>query len=157
MSTRLHLTKNHLVVSKQGFDADNPSLAEGDKLFDSDWLFSSTIVEVGLHIDQSSYKMDPPPQNLTRWDEQTDWSAPQIINFQPLDYVPTVLLISLSDPRYWGNHGMVLLGAQPLINRPSDYWRTGEITVTKSRITIPRIRNPAGYYRESFIYLVMGI
>lgn len=158
MSDRLYLTREHLVVSKPGFDATNSSLAEGDKLFDSDWLFSSTIVEVGIHYDQSNYTNGRPPQGVTRWDEWTDWTGPQYIDFTPLPFVPTVLLISLSDPRYWGNHGMVLLGAEPLIrNRPDDYWRTGTITVTNSRITIPRIRHPSGCYRESFIYLIMAM
>lgn len=156
MTNRLHLTKEHLVVSKRGFDATNPSLPEGDKMFDSNWLFSSSVVEVGLHLDPAPYKYNPPPQNVTRWDEATDWSGAQIINFTPLDYVPTVMLISVADPRYWANHGMVLFTSEPRI-RNKDYWRTGDITVTNNQITVPRIRGPSRHYKESFIYLIMAM
>lgn len=158
MTNRLSLTKDHMVVSKRGFDATNPSLPEGDKLFDSNWLFAGTVHEVGIHYDTSSYRFTVPPQGLIRWDEGTDWDNTQIINFTPLDYIPTVLLISLSDPRYWQSKGLVLFGSEPIIaNRPNDYYRMGEIRVTKSQIIIPRVRSPSWRYRESFIYLIMAM
>lgn len=159
MTNRLLLDENHLVVSKAGFDATNPSLQEGDKLFDSTWLFSSSVVEVGLYLDPAPYKLNPPPQNVTRWDEPTDWSSPNIINFTQLDFVPTVMLISLADPRYWPNHNLVLFTSEPRIRR-SEYYRTGDITVTNNQIIIPRIfasNSPVNYYKESFIYLIMGM
>ena len=156
MTNRLHLNNKHMVVSKRGFDATSPTLQEGDKLFDSDWLFSSNIVEAGLYLDPASYAFGKPPQNLIRWDESTDWSSPNIINFTPLDYIPAVTLISLADHRYWAENGMVLFSSEPRIRR-SDYYRTGEIRVTNSQIIIPRIKGPSRYYKESFMYLIMAM
>lgn len=164
MVDRLFLNSDALIVSKPGFDASNPLLSEGDKLFDSNWLFSSTIVEAGIHYDQANYqfpKRASPNQKPIAANESTDWSGPQYIDFTPLPFVPTVTLITLADPRYWADHGMVLQGIDPVqfYKFPNDYWRTGEITVTNSRITIPRCYSKAGkrYYRESFIYLIMGM
>lgn len=157
MVNRIEINRNKMVVSKAGYDAANPNLIEGGKLFDSEWLYSSNVVESGIYYDPSNYRLAPPPQNLIRWDESTDWSGPNVINFTDRGYVPTVMLISLSDPRYWSYHGMVLLGAQPLIDNPSSYYRTGAITVNTNSITIPRIRSPSWYYRESFLYLIMGM
>lgn len=166
MTDRLSLTKDHLVVSKSGFEASNPSLPEGDKLFDSNWLFSSTIIEVGLHQDSAPYKWAKrasPTQKPIAADEATDWSGPQYIDFTPLPFVPTVTLIPTADPRYWDDHGMVLLGVDPSVlfgrNWPNEYYRTGDITITNSRITIPRCYSTGGkwHYRESFIYLIMGM
>lgn len=163
MDAELFLTENKLVVSKQGFDAANPLLPEGDKLFDSDWLFSSTIVAAGLHIDQADYRQPKRAnygQQLVAWNEITNWSGAQVINFEPLPFVPTVLLIPLSDSRYWADYGMVLFGADKRNrNFGDDYYRTGEITVTNSRITIPRCYAKGGkwYYREDFIYLIMAM
>jgi len=37
-----------IVLSKSGYDATNPSLAEGNKIFDSDWLFSGVVALQGL-------------------------------------------------------------------------------------------------------------
>ncbi|WP_439273537.1 hypothetical protein [Pseudochrobactrum sp. HB0163] len=159
MADELFLTGKKLVVAKEGFNASDPSLPDGNKMFDSDWLFASTIVEAGLYLDPAPPRFKKPPQNLTRWDEKTDWSSPNVINFTPLDYVPTVMLISLADPRYWAYHGMVLLSSEPLINDPDYYWRTGAITVTESKITIPRIYNRGNgtHCKESFIYLIMAM
>lgn len=162
MSDRLLLNRDHLVVSKSGFDATNPSLPEGDKLFDSNWLFSSSVVEVGLHLDQASYRNSKRSRGVGA-DETTDWSGQQYIDFTPLPFVPTVILIPLADPRYWPDHNMVLLGVDPvaMFGRfwPNDYWRNGEITITNSRITIPRCYSKGGkwHYRESFMYLIMAM
>lgn len=161
MSDRLLLDKDHMVVSKPGFDATNPSLSEGDKLFDSNWLFSGTVVAAGLHVDTAGYRLGRPPQSVIPWNEPTDTSSTQVINFDPLPFVPTVLLLPLSDSRYWQQNGMVLLGADK-VNRniPSDYYRTGEITVTNSQIIIPRSKSaasPVWYYREDFIYIIMAM
>lgn len=162
MSDRLLLNRDHLVVSKRGFDATNPSLPEGDKLFDSNWLFSGSVVEVGLHLDQASYRNSKRSRGVGA-DETTDWSGKQYIDFTPLPFVPTVILIPLADPRYWPDHNMVLLGVDPvaMFGRfwPNDYWRNGEITITNSRITIPRCYSKGGkwHYRESFMYLIMAM
>lgn len=162
MSDRLLHNKDHLVVSKRGFDATNPSLPEGDKMFDSNWLFSGSVVEVGLHLDQASYRNSKRSRGVGA-DETTDWSGPQYIDFTPLPFVPTVILIPLADPRYWPDHNMVLLGVDPvaMFGRfwPNDYWRNGEITITNSRITIPRCYSKGGkwHYRESFMYLIMAM
>ncbi|MFK4824858.1 hypothetical protein ACI0FM_08725 [Paenochrobactrum sp. BZR 588] len=155
MVNRLLLDKTRLLVTKPGVEATANAIPEGNKLFDSTWLFSSTIVEAGLHIDNASPKFGFFEQ-VIQWDIATDTSLPQYIDFTPLSYVPTVVLINLSDPHYWERHGMVLLGSEPRIER-SEYYRTGEVTVTNSRITIPRIRSPSWYYRESFLYLIMGM
>lgn len=162
MSNRLLLDKDHLVVAKPGHDATNPSLAEGDKLFDSSWLFSSTIVEAGIHVDQASYKYGRPPQNVIQWDVSTNDSYTQVINFTPLPFVPTVLLLPLADSRYWRENGAVLLSADKK-NKYADYvQRQGSITVTNSQIRIPRIRSAAPnsdtwYFREDFIYVIMAM
>lgn len=163
MTVRLFLNQDAMVVSKPGFDASNRSLSEGDKMFDSNWLFSSTIVEAGIHLDQASYKNPKRSAPNVGADETTDWSGPQFIDFAPLPFVPTVMLIPLADPRYWPDHNMVLLGVDPaaMFGRywPNEYYRTGEITVTNSRITIPRCYSTGGkwHYRESFMYLIMGM
>lgn len=161
MSAEIFLNEDKLVVAKQGFDAANPSLPEGDKLFDSDWLFSSTIVEAGIHVDQASYESGRPPQNVTPWNERTHDSYTQYINFTPLPFVPTVLLLPLADSRYWQQNGLVLLGVDPIAGygRPSEYWRNGAITVTNSQIIIPRCYSKGGgwHFKESFIYLIMAM
>lgn len=158
MVNRLLLDKTRLLVTKPGVEATAASIPEGNKLFDSTWLFSSTIVEVGLHLDSA------PPRSgfyeqVIEWNIPTNTSLPQYIDFTPLSYVPTVVLISLADPHYWERNGMVLLGSEPRIER-SEYYRTGDVTVTNSRITIPRIvasNSPKWWYRESFLYLIMGM
>lgn len=158
MVNRLLLDKTKMLVTRAGVDAMSPSIAEGDKLFDSTWLFSSTIIECGLHLDNASPRFgffEP----VIEWNIATNTSLPQYIDFTPLPYVPTVVLINLSDPYYWERNGMVLLGAEPKIDR-SEYYRTGDVTVTNSRITIPRIiasNSPQWWYRESFLYLIMGM
>lgn len=160
MVSRLLLNENKLLVSKAGFDAENPSLEQGDKLFDSDWLFSGTVVAAGLHVDNSPHGDNKYPGNLIPLAEGTYTASDQIINFTPLPFVPTVLLLPLSDSRYWQENGMVLLGADKTkANRPNDYYRPNPITVTNSRITIPRvyIRPSNAYYREDFIYLIMAM
>lgn len=155
MVNRLLLDETRLLVTKPGVEATASSIPEGNKLFDSTWLFSSTIVEAGLHMDNA-----PPrfgfEERVIEWNIPTNVSNDQFINFTPLSYVPTVVLINLSDPHYWERHGMVLLGAEPKISN-SDYYRTGDVTVTNSQITIPRIRGPSWRYRESFLYLIMGM
>lgn len=162
MDAELYLTEDKLVVSKQGFDAANPSLPEGDKLFDSDWLFSGTVVAAGVHVDQAGYYSGRPPQNVIQWDVRTWESANQYIYFGSLSFVPTVLLMPLSDSRYWQENGAVLLGADKK-NRNVDYiQRMGEITIDQEKITIPRVRlkNTSGdewYFREDFMYLVMAM
>lgn len=163
MVGRLLLNENKLLVSKAGFDAENPSLQQGDKLFDSDWLFSGTVVEAGVHVDQADYtqnKRQNYGQQLVPWNERTNWQGAQTINFTPLPFIPTVLLLPLSDSRYWGDYNMVLLGADKRNrNFGDEYYRLGEITVTNSAITIPRCYGRAGnwYYREDFIYLIMAM
>lgn len=159
MSNRLHLDKDHLVVAKPGFDATNASLADGDKLFDSDWLFSSTIVEAGIHYDQASYRSPKLPRGNIASDESTnDWYT-QVINFTPLPFVPTVLLLPLSDTRYWQEKGMVLLGVDKvdIWARPDTYKRDAPITVTNSQIIIPRAHGNSWAFREDFIYLIMAM
>lgn len=39
-----------LVISKVGFDASNPSLADANKIFDSDWLFGGAIILCGRFL-----------------------------------------------------------------------------------------------------------
>lgn len=166
MDAEIFMNADKLVVAKEGFDASNPSLPEGNKLFDSDWLFAGTIVEAGLHVDKASYSNAKRGSNIGGYsfvatDEVTGDSYTQIINFSPLPFVPTVMLLPLSDSRYWGDHGMVLLGVDKadIWGRPSEYWREGEITVTNSQIHIPRCYSKGGkwYYREDFIYLIMAM
>lgn len=159
MDAEIFMDADKLVVAKEGFDASSPSLPEGNKLFDSDWLFSGTIVEAGLHIDRASYKWDKRSGGNIGANEATDDSYNQVINFTPLPYIPTVTLIPTADPRYWGDRGMVLLGVDPieLFGRPDDYWRNGEITVSNSQIVIPRTRGRSWHFRESFIYLIMAM
>lgn len=163
MTDRLLLNKDHMVVSKPGFDATNSSLSEGNKLFDSNWLFSGTVVAAGVHVDTASYrypKRELPSLKLVAADETTGDSFTQTINFTPLPFVPTVLLLPLCDSRYWGDHGMVLLGADKRNpNFGDEYRRTGTITVTNSQITIPRIYSSGGddYSREDFIYVIMAM
>lgn len=158
MVNRLLLDKKRLLVTKPGVEATASSIPEGNKLFDSTWLFSSTIVEAGLHLDSAPPRFGFKEQ-VIEWNIATNVSDDQFINFTPLSYVPTVVLINLSDPHYWERNGMVLLGAEPKISN-SDYYRSGEVTVTNSRITIPRIvssNSPKWWYRESFLYLIMGM
>ena len=161
MDAEIFMDADKLVVAKEGFDASNPSLPEGNKLFDSDWLFAGTVVQAGLHIDNADYQNSKKSSPNIPTNEQTGWSNVQVINFTPLPYVPTVLLIPLSDSRYWNDHGMVLLGADPVafLGRPNEYWRTGEITVSNSQIMIPRCYSKGGkwHYREDFIYLIMAM
>lgn len=160
IGAELYLTEDRLVVSKQGFDASNSSLPEGDKLFDSDWLFSGTVVMAGVHVDQASYKTKKRNRGIGA-DEATDDSYTQVINFTPQPFIPTVLLLPLSDSRYWSDHSMVLLGVDKadMWGRPNEYWRNGEITVTNSQIIIPRCYSKGGkwHYREDFIYLIMAM
>lgn len=156
MVNRLLLDKTKMLVTRAGVDAMSPSIAEGDKLFDSTWLFSSTIVECGLHIDNASPR-DGFVEEVIEFGVATNVSTTQYINFTPLSYVPTVTLIHLADPHYWAQNGMVLLGGEP---QNASISRMGDVTVTNSRITIPRLRSsgsPTWYYRESFLYLIMGM
>ncbi len=160
MDAEIYMNADKLVVAKEGFDASNPSLPEGNKLFDSDWLFAGNVVQAGLHVDNADYRFDKKPDRYIAWNEPTGWSNVQVINFAPLPYVPTVLLIPLSDSRYWNDHGMVLLGADKRNrNFGDDYYRTGEITVNNSQIMIPRCYSKGGKYhfREDFIYLIMAM
>ena len=145
-------------MAKPGHDATNASLAEGDKLFDSDWLFSSTIVGAGIHIDQASYRNPKLPRGIASSEATNDWYT-QYINFMPLPFVPTVLLLPLSDSRYWGDHGMVLLGVDKvdIWARPDTYKRDAPITVTNSQIIIPRAHGNSWAFREDFIYLIMAM
>lgn len=159
MVNRLLLDKTRLLVTKPGVEATAASIPEGNKLFDSTWIFSSTIIECGLHLDSAPPRFSWKEQ-VIQWDIATSTSTDQYIDFTPLSYVPTVVLINLSDPHYWERHGMVLLGAEPKITGFSEYYRTGDVTVTNSRITIPRIiadASPRWWYRESFLYLIMGM
>lgn len=155
MVNRLLLDKTKMLVTRAGVDAMAPSIAEGDKLFDSTWLFSSTIVECGLHLDTASPR-GPWIEQVIQWTIPTDNSSTQYIDFTPLSYTPTVVLMNLADPYYWERNGMVLLGPEPKEDI-SGYYRTGDVTVTNSRITIPRLRGPSWYFRESFLYLIMGM
>lgn len=160
MDAEIFMNEAKLVVAKEGFDASNPSLPEGDKLFDSDWLFAGNVVQAGLHVDNADYSRNKRPERYIAWNEPTSWSNVQVINFTPLPYVPTVLLMPLSDSRYWWDHGMVLLGADKRNrNFGDDYYRTGEITVSNSQIRIPRCygKDEKKHYREDFIYLIMAM
>ena len=160
MDAEIFMDEAKLVVAKEGFDASNPSLPEGDKLFDSDWLFAGTIVQAGLHVDNADYRLDKKPYPRISWNEPTNWSNVQVINFTPLPYVPTILLIPLSDSRYWHDQGMVLLGADKRNrNFGDEYYRTGEITVSNSQIRIPRCYSKVGkwHFREDFMFLIMAM
>lgn len=161
MSNRFLMSPDGFRVSKPGVDVTNPNVAPDQLLFDSSWLFSGMVIKVGVHNDSAPYRNSgEPPQNVIQWAIPTDKSSPQEIYFGPLPYVPTVFLIPLADSRYWQRYGMVLLGADVRNTKfGNDYYRTGEITIDTNKITIPRVRSKNGgyYYREEFMYIVMGM
>ncbi|MGU3574540.1 hypothetical protein ACLBWZ_03360 [Brucellaceae bacterium C25G] len=119
-------------------------------------MFSNAIIEAWLLLDPAFPRSGRYFEPQIQWNIATNTSTPQYIDFTPLSYVPTVVLICLADPYYWERHGMVLLSSEPRIQN-SDNYRTGDVTVTNSRITIPRIRGPEWHYKESFLYLIMGM
>ena len=159
MADRLLMEAGKLVVSKEGKDASSPGLTPGDMLFNSDWLFSGTIITAGVHIDQSSHAFDPyRDENGYSLSNATNERYTQVINFPPQPYVPTVMLIPLGDSRYWNYYGMLLWGPNAMTIVPPDT-RAGNITVSNSQITIPRVTptNTSVRMREDFIYIVMGM
>ncbi|MGN6538369.1 MAG: hypothetical protein ACTHKQ_21895 [Mesorhizobium sp.] len=53
MSTpRIHMSAatTDLVISKAGYDASDPNLADANKIFDSDWLFGGGIILCGRFL-----------------------------------------------------------------------------------------------------------
>lgn len=165
MVDRIVLGDGKLIVSKAGKDASDPTLTPGDMLFNSDWLFSGTIIAAGVYTDSASY-FSPPNFNSEGFKarELTNDSFDHIIPFPTtLPYVPTVLLIPLGDSRYWHEFGYLLLGPHKLwdwdVGDQNDY-RSAPITVSTSQIKIPRLRqgdSPYRKYREDFIWVAMGM
>lgn len=45
MVNRVYIDGTNIVVSKAGFQASDPALANANKVFDSDWFFGGTILE----------------------------------------------------------------------------------------------------------------
>lgn len=159
MADRLLMEAGKLVVSKEGEDASDPLLTPGEMLFNSDWLFSGTIIAAGVHVDAASYAFAGyHDANGYTARESTSDTYTQVINFPPQPYVPTVMLIPLGDSRHWNYYGMLLWGPNARLFVPPDT-RLGDITVSNSQITIPRVRptNTSVRMREDFIYIVMGM
>ena len=48
MTWRVAFDADNVVVSKPGHDASNPSLADVNKIFDSDWLFGLQVLGSGV-------------------------------------------------------------------------------------------------------------
>jgi len=159
MADRLLMEAGKLIVSKEGKDASDPALTPGDMMFNSDWLFSGTIIAAGVHVDTASYGFAKSfAEDGFRVNEGTSDTYTQVINFPEQNYVPTVLLIPLGDSRYWSDFGMLLL-APGAFSATTSLVRDAPITVTYSQIIIPRVRNVGNGWRtrEDFIYVVMGM
>jgi len=161
MADRLLMEAGKLIVSKEGKDASDPALTPGDMMFNSDWLFTGTIIAAGVYIDSSNYQFGPESDTQGyRAREYTDDTFAHVVNFPTLPYVPTVLLMPLGDSRYWNEFGMLLMGCHKQWGGTGGDIRDGPITVSNSQITIPRLRqgnSPYRKYREDFLWVVMGM
>lgn len=50
MIPRIMGDDDNLVISRQGYDVTNPALADANKIFDSDWAFGGSIIDMGTKI-----------------------------------------------------------------------------------------------------------
>lgn len=50
MIPRIMGSDDEIVISRPGFDATDPSLADANKIFDSDWAFGGAIIDMGIKI-----------------------------------------------------------------------------------------------------------
>lgn len=55
MTERLVLDSDKILISKPGFSAADPSLAEENKVFDSSWAFSNLLLHSGYYAGAGSY------------------------------------------------------------------------------------------------------
>lgn len=133
MTDRILLEKGasaRLIISKVGYSATDPALADANKILDSDWLFGSGIVYRGFH--------------------EFDWhrgDGNYIVNFPAQPYVPAAVVYTAfpkdfpgggGNPEGWLGFRVLRPAAQRWVHfSDPDIIAVRPATVQSNRILIP--------------------
>ena len=159
MAIRFWAQAGRTILSKVGFNANDPGLDDRNKIFDSNWNFSAVVIKSGEVGDSAA------PYDGTHIDV-TKASSPFVINFTDPGYVPCVYLVSERDagPNAAGNpttRGFDGFKSVAPIGGTKVTIHGAEPYVTRSQIIIPRGRSndfSDAYVRWRLVrYVVFGI
>ncbi|WP_313666327.1 hypothetical protein [Shinella sp.] len=149
MARRLLMNPGRLILTKPGFDARDPGLANNQKLLDSDWNFSGVIIASGTMTDPA-----PPVDSSQEGQTATNSSAPMIINFPSPGYVPAAIVHYVYD---W-SIGFIDVGF-PGFRRESSRWYGSASRVYEDRVEVHRMPFGSSYHRfaGTVHYKIIGV
>ncbi|MVA73585.1 hypothetical protein GOZ81_21310 [Agrobacterium vitis] len=154
MSNRLSITPGRMIVTKAGYDAADLSVADQNKVFDSNWGFTGLIIARGQIT-------DPAPANGSGSEAYaTTTSAPLVITFPTVGYAPAAYVLNDYTPlanSFQSQGGVGMMCTEPVGNK----FASTPPTITDGSITIPRRALAAAGYYERFTgvirYIVFAI
>ncbi|MUZ65341.1 hypothetical protein [Agrobacterium vitis] len=141
MSNRLSITPGRMIVTKQGYDAADLSVADQNKVFDSNWGFTGLIIARGQIT-------DPAPANGSGSEAYfTTTSTPLTITFPTVGYVPAAYVLNDYTPNansFQSQGGVGMMCTEPVGNK----FASTPPTIADGSITIPRRNHNNGNYER---------
>ncbi|MCF1485035.1 hypothetical protein FS800_23180 [Agrobacterium vitis] len=141
MSNRLSITPGRMIVTKAGYDAADLSVADQNKVFDSNWGFTGLIIARGQIT-------DPAPANGSGSEAYfTTTSAPLTITFPTVGYVPAAYVLNDYTPNansFQSQGGVGMMCTEPVGNK----FASSPPTIADGSITIPRRNHNNGNYER---------
>lgn len=154
MAVRIFETTDRLVVSKPGFNANDPNLPESAKLLDSNWNFSGVLIAAGTTYDPA------PQEGSDPWG--TKYMAGFDIPFPDPGYVPAAYVMCEHDIVGMGGTGIGIPGFQHSFPAGRGGWDASQAPIIhRNRIEMIRPRAANNNWRLRYPgalhYFVFGI
>ncbi|MDQ0456053.1 hypothetical protein [Rhizobium paknamense] len=140
MSNRLSITPGRMIITREGYDAADLSVADQNKVFDSNWGFTGLIIARGQTTDPATALGSGEDAYYTKT------STPLIITFPTVGYVPAAYVFNDYTPlaNSFQSQGVGMVCTEPVGNK----FATSPPTIADGSITIPRRSYNNGNYER---------